>query len=182
VSGKFSKTDVGHIAVGERICLGIDFGGVIIPMVDRARRGDTQISDQFLSTPPHHNAVQVVGALVRTFDGNVWIVSKAGHRTEALTRQWLHQQDFFRRTRMDETRIRFCRERPEKKLICSDLGITHFIDDRVHVMQVLRGTVDHLYLFGDKEQNRGARRWTTLVEDWTEVRRAILRDLRKHDC
>lgn len=47
---------------------------------------------------------------------------------------------------------------------------------------MLKGTVANLYLFGDKEQNRDARNWVTLVEDWTEAGEAILRDLAKPDC
>jgi hypothetical protein len=163
--------------LSKRPCLGIDFGGVIIPLVDRTGGRDTQFSDRFLSTRQRANAFEKIRDLVNAFRGNVWIVSKAGQRTEALTRQWLHHQDFFRHTGMDEKCVRFCRERSEKEPICRELGVTHFVDDRLHIMQVLRGTVDHLYLFGDKERNRGARRWTTLVEDWTEAREAILRDL-----
>ncbi len=149
--------------------LGIDFGGVIVPMVDRTSGEDTQFSDRFLATPPQPHAVQRIRALVAAFEGRVWTVSKAGARTEALTRQWLTAQSFFGQTGLDEGNLRFCRERSDKLPICSELGITHFVDDRIHIMQILRGAVDNLYLFGDRSQNQGARRWTTLVEDWVEA-------------
>ncbi|MDC1287502.1 hypothetical protein N8198_06415 [Gammaproteobacteria bacterium] len=153
--------------------LGIDFGGVILPMVGKTRGGDTQFSDRFLATPPQTDAVQKIRALVGAFDGNVWIVSKAGARTEELTRQWLWAQDFFGLTGLEDDHVRFCLERPDKLPICLELGITHFVDDRVHIMQILQGTVPNLYLFGDKSKNRSAKRWTTLVEDWTEAYEAI---------
>ncbi len=154
--------------------LGIDFGGVIIPMIDRRRSEDTQFSDRFLATPPQLHAVEKIRALVDAFEGRVWIVSKAGPRTEALTRQWLHAQDFFAGTGLEEDQLRFCRERTEKQPICSELGITHFVDDRIHIMQILRETVNHLYLFGDHPGNCGPRRWATLVGDWTEAHDAIM--------
>ncbi len=49
-------------------------------------------------------------------------------------------------------------------------------------MQILQGTVANLYLFGDKEGNRSAREWITLMDDWTEAREAILGDLAKLKC
>ncbi len=162
--------------------LGIDFGGVIMPLTDRTRGPDTQFSGDFLHTPPNPGAVEEIRTLAGTFDGNVWIVSKAGPRMQSLTLDWLRHQDFFRRTGMDETHIRFCRERTDKEPICRDLGITHFVDDRVHIMQILQGTVANLYLFGDKEGNRSAREWITLVDDWPEAAEAILGDLAKLKC
>lgn len=111
------------------------------------------------------------------FGGHVWIVSKTGERTETLTRQWLHGKDFFRLTGLEESHLRFCRERLQKKPICKELGITHFVDDKILIMQVLRETVSNLYLFGPKSRDYGARCWTTLVEDWTETYEAIVRDL-----
>jgi hypothetical protein len=157
--------------------LGIDFGGVIIQMVDRTGRTDTQFSDTFLATPPRTEALLKIGALVEAFAGLVWIISKAGARTETLTREWLSAQKFFRKTGLTKTHLRFCRERPEKRQICAELGITHFVDDRIQIMQILRGTVSNLYLFGDKWQNRSAKRWTTLVEDWAEAYQEIIRTL-----
>ncbi len=157
--------------------LGIDFGGVVIPMVRRAGGEDTQFSDRFLSTAPGAGAIPTIRRLVEAFEGRVWIVSKAGARTEELTRRWLAAQDFFTQTGMEESRLRFCRERQDKLPICSELGITHFVDDRVHIMQILRDTVSHLFLLGDKSLNRGARRWTTLVEDWREAHEEIMKTL-----
>jgi hypothetical protein len=153
--------------------LGIDFGGVIVPMVSRTGGEDTQFTDRFLTRPPQANAVQSIRGLVEAFDGLVWIVSKAGPRTESLTRQWIAAQDFLGDTGLNEDHLRFCRERQDKQPICSELGITHFVDDRVHIMQILQETVSNLYLFGDKSRNRGAKRWTTLVADWTEAYEAI---------
>jgi len=158
--------------------LGIDFGGVIIPMVGRRRHeDDMEFSEQFLSTEPQRDAIETVRELVQVFRGNVWIVSKAGHRTEQLTRRWLEKRQFFVLTGMQDDHLRFCRERPGKEAICRELRITHFIDDRIHVMQLLKNTVDHLYLFGEKAANRSAAKWVVLVQNWDEAFKAIVRDL-----
>jgi len=147
-------------------------------MVGRRRhKEDTEFSEQFLSTEPQPDALETVGELVQVFRGNVWIVSKAGHRTEQLTRRWLENRQFFVLTGMDDDRLRFCRERPEKEAICRELSITHFIDDRIQVMQLLKNTVDHLYLFGEKAANRSAAKWTVLVANWDQAFQAIVRDM-----
>jgi hypothetical protein len=157
--------------------LGIDFGGVIVPSLDRNRASDTQFSDRFLTTPPQPGVFDAVRLLTGKFQGQVWIVSKAGERTETLTRNWLEANDFFRRTGMSPQAVRFCRERQQKQVICDSLKITHFIDDRVHVMQILRDKVPHLYLFGAGLRGRNSCRWAVPVPNWSEAQEAIVRSL-----
>ena len=157
--------------------LGVDFGGVIVPAVGRAEREDTHFSDAFLETPPQPGAYEALRTLVTLFDGHVWIVSKAGQRIESLTRTWLQATDFFAQTGFDDAHLSFCRERSQKQEICAALKITHFVDDGVHIMQILRDTVPHLYLFGADDRHRASCPWATAVSSWTEARTAILRDL-----
>ena len=52
---------------------------------------------------------------------------------------WLQSVDFFSRTGLHKDPLRFCLQREDKASICRELEITHFIDDRVHLMQILRG-------------------------------------------
>jgi hypothetical protein len=49
---------------------------------------------------------------------------------------------------LDPGRVRFCRERPDKAVIAAELGLTHFVDDRVDVLEHMVGVVTHRYLFG----------------------------------
>lgn len=123
-----------HAIMTTKPGLGIDFGGVIIPTIGQIRGEDTQFSGDFRATPPNRGAVEEIRALVAAFHGNVWIVSKAGPRMQTRTLNWIHHQDFSSRTGLNETHVRFCRECADKQPICADLGITHFVDDRVHVM------------------------------------------------
>ena len=158
--------------------LGVDFGGVIIPMLKRAgARGDTRFDQRFLSTPAQPGALGRVAMLVAKFEGRVWIVSKAGSKTEELTRTWLDRTGFLEATELLAEHVLFCREREEKEPICRELGITHFVDDRIHIMQILRDTVANLYLFGKHPGNCGPRRWATLVANWDEAAEAIFGEL-----
>lgn len=101
--------------------------------------------------------------------GRVWIVSAASARTQAATLDWLEAVEFHRRTGVRVSQVRFCNTRLQKGDICAGLGLTHFVDDRVHVMQVLRGIVPHLFLFTDSDITRNSARWATSVATWPEV-------------
>jgi len=168
----------GHALSAAIPMLGIDFDGVIVPMVGRTRDESPQCPGLFFFNVPQPGAIENIQKMVTSFDEkNVWIMSKAGPRIEELTHQWFQMVHFFELTGMNAANVRFCRECPEKALICKELGITHFIDDRIHFMQILKNTVRYLYLFGDKTKNRTARNWTTLVGDWHEASEMLERDL-----
>jgi hypothetical protein len=47
--------------------------------------------------------------------------------------------------------------------------ISHFIDDRVHIMQILRGVVPHLCLFGEPGAERFYPPWVTFARSWPQV-------------
>lgn len=85
------------------------------------------------------------------------------------TLSWLQSVDFFSRTGVQPDHVRFCLQLEDKKTICRDLRITNFIDDRVHVMQILRGAVPHLCLFGEPQGERFCPPWATFATTWPEV-------------
>jgi hypothetical protein len=85
---------------------------------------------------------------VALFEGRVWVVSKAGQRVQAKTERWLAHHDFYASTGIGMDHVRFVRHRADKAAVCSELGITHFVDDRSDVLENLVGVVEHLYLFG----------------------------------
>lgn len=87
---------------------------------------------------------------------------------------WMGAVDFHARTGLHRDHVRFCRERVEKKAICSELGITHFVDDRVHIMQILRGSVPNLYLFGPSGEGHQCPPWATPVTEWAQVAERIV--------
>lgn len=124
-------------------------------------------------------AFEAIKELVSFCEGCVWIVSKAGPRMQSRTLAWIEAVDFFSRTKLKPDHIRFCLEREEKKRICLDLEISHFIDDRVHVMQILRHTVPHLYLFGEEGGERFCPPWATFVTQWAQIPELVKQSLKK---
>ncbi len=164
------------IVNSQEVCLGLDFGGVIIPMGLNNPRQERQFGQRFL-LKPHPNALQRVKDLVDVFQGRVWIVSHCSERSEPLILRWLEQHQFFAWAGLSAEHVHFCRERPQKLPICTELGITHFIDDHMEIMDVLRPIVPHLYLFGEQEQDDCARPWTTPVFNWDEAYAAVSKDL-----
>lgn len=150
--------------------IGIDIGRVIIgPSVGGV--ADTRFLgsrlDEALLTPAAEGSFEVIGALVARTAGRVWLVSKCGPNVQRKTRAWLDHHRFWARTGMDPGHLRFCLERHQKALHARELELDTMIDDRVDVLEHLRGLVPHLLLFG--EQTRPAPRWTTAVADWGAV-------------
>lgn len=126
--------------------LGVDIGGVII---NRVRGGiDTSFfTGDYLQTKEVSGAFEALYRLVsERFGEDVFLVSKCGVRVAAKTLHWLEDRDFYANTGIKQDHVHFCRERHEKAGICEELGITHFVDDRLEVLSHLT-MVGTLYLF-----------------------------------
>ncbi len=154
--------------------LGIDIGRVIIgPTIfgidDTSFIGTTV--EEAMTSKPAEQALEVIAHLVERFENNVWLVSKCGPSVQRKTLLWLDHWRFYELTGLPRDHIRFCLKRPQKRLHTDELMITHFIDDRVDVLEHLRGGVDHLYLFG--EQKSRAPHWTTAMPSWREAEALI---------
>ncbi|WP_088284351.1 hypothetical protein [Kineosporia sp. A_224] len=132
--------------------LGIDIGRVVIDGSSHPEGGDTAFfsGDEatMLATPEMPGAVETIARLVPAFDGRVWLVSKCGPRVQQRTLRWLDGHDFYGRTGLAPDHVRFCRTRPDKRIHCEELGLTHFVDDHPEVHAAIRGVVRHQYLFG----------------------------------
>lgn len=155
--------------------LGIDIGRVIITPGDDSAdtsflRGSVQDA---LDTPPYPGTFETIARLVSRFEGRVWLVSKAGPRTQEKTRLWLEHHHFYQRTGVGREQLRFCRQRHEKADHCRELQLTHFIDDRIQVLKHLRYLVPNLYLFGDQKVGFIYPAWVVPTLNWQQVRDAI---------
>ncbi len=154
--------------------LGIDFGKVIMGPVINGRADTTFLGNSFakaMETPPSEHALECITDLVDVFAGEVWIVSKCGQSVQNKTKAWLKHWDFYAATGLVKTNLRFCLERRQKAGICKQLRITHFIDDRLDVLQPMKGVVDNLYLFG--EQTCEIPVWADHVPNWKCALEAI---------
>ena len=159
-----------------RPVLGLDVGGVI---VDRTgEESDTSFfGDRPMDTPAVPGAFEAIAALTAgPFEGRVHVVSKAGPKIARLTREWFAHTGFFERTGVSPDRVRFVRHRHEKAPICDELGITHFVDDRLSVLEHL-GNVPHRYLFigglGPHSPPGDIPTWATASDRWPDLARLI---------
>jgi len=151
--------------------LGIDIGRVIIAPSNGNQdtsflKGD---NDAALATPAMPNALETISQLVSLFENNVWLVSKASPIIQEKTRMWLQYHHFFQITGMSECNIRFCLQRKDKAQICQELSITHFIDDRMAVLEHLRELVPNRYLFGKQKPNFVCPKNVIPVLSWEDV-------------
>ncbi|MEV4351155.1 hypothetical protein AB0J83_42400 [Actinoplanes sp. NPDC049596] len=157
--------------------LGVDIGRVII---DGGGPGgaDTQFfsgdTTRMLATPAVPGAFETLARLVPLFD-QVWLISKCGERVQRRTRLWLDHHEFATRTGIPRDHLRFCLKRPDKAIHCAELGITHFIDDKLDVHEALRGIVPYRYLFGPQTVTPPT--WVTPTADWTELGTRMDEDL-----
>ena len=149
--------------------LGVDIGRVIIDGGGPGG-GDTQFfsgdTARMLATPAVPEALETLARLVPRFE-EVWLISKCGERVQRNTLQWLDHQEFAARTGIPRGNVRFRRRRPDKAIHCAELGITHFVDDKLDVHQALRGIVEHRYLFGP--QRSPAPGWLVHTPSWRDV-------------
>lgn len=158
-----------------RSIVGVDIGGVIISRSND--NADTSFfGTNYLRTPAVDDAFEAISRLSRA-GFEVHLVSKCGANTERKTREWLAHHNFYGITSVCETDVHFCRERKDKALICRDLGVTHFVDDRLEVLSYL-DTVKFKYLFSpvESEVQKHARYLSsvTRVETWSGLATMVL--------
>jgi hypothetical protein len=162
--------------------IGIDIGRVIMAPI-KGGKADTSFLNgglgRAMQTPPGPGAFEGVKTLVTAFGGRAWLISKAGPNVQQKTRLWLRHWDFYTATGLPPEQVRFCLERPQKAGHCRQLKITHFIDDRLDVLEAIREDVPHLYLFGEQPRLEEIPNWAIHVPDWREATNAILGRLRE---
>ncbi len=155
--------------------LGIDIGGVII---DRIANDDTDTSfftDNYLRTTPVLGAFEAIARLISERFGrrNVHLISKAGEKVQAKTLHWFEHHRFFEQTGVLPENVHFCLTREEKAPLCKDLGVTHFVDDKLEVHSYLFDFVMFRYLFMPSE--REVERYRQFlpgvihIENWNEL-------------
>ncbi|BCY10420.1 hypothetical protein [Actinoplanes sp. L3-i22] len=158
-----------------RPALGVDVGGVIVRLAGRDE--DTSFfGSRPLETPAVDGVVEALAGLTGPiFEGRVHIVSKAGPKVAANTRDWLHHHDFFARTGISAGHVHFVRERRDKAPVCERLGITHFVDDHLDVLAHLESVGHrHLFLGGtDEPAAPDVPPWATVTRDWAELARLL---------
>lgn len=151
--------------------LGIDIGRVLIAPGGCGGKEDTSFIEgtleEALRTPPMDGAFDAVKQLVEAFERRVWLISKCYPRVQDRTRRWLDHHGFYDKTGLRRDRVVFCLERPQKAGHCERLGIEYFIDDRLDVLEAMRGKVPHLFLFGPQRHPVPDLSWLAKVLTWS---------------
>lgn len=115
---------------------GTDFGDVIAAAHNQGAEKIPMSKDpNYLNRPAIPGAFESIKRLVELFGpDNAYIVSRCSKEGEQKIMSWLYYKSFWELTGMKRENIRFCRNRHEKGPICAELGITHFVDDRLECL------------------------------------------------
>ncbi|MHB2015636.1 MAG: hypothetical protein ACYCW6_01685 [Candidatus Xenobia bacterium] len=154
--------------------LGVDIGGVIISR-DTDSPGPSFFRGDYLDVPAVPGVFEALRALNQgEFQDHIWLVSTCGKRIEEKTLEWLKHQDFHAITGVKPEHVRFCRMRHEKADIATEIGLTHFVDDRLEVLSYLsQAGVQNLYLFnGNSDEMMWHQAWLPKVvecSNWDDV-------------
>jgi len=156
--------------------IGVDIGGVLIDRV--ADGSDTSFfSANYLLTPEVQGAFDAL----RKFNHQgyrVHLVSKCGSNTERKTLEWLQNRGFYAKTGVRPSDVHFCRKRNEKAGICTSLGVTHFVDDRLEVLSYLTD-VPSRYLLNSVPEEVAKYSFhlprVKKVDSWSEIEVDVLR-------
>lgn len=131
--------------------------------------GTSMLSADWRRTPYAPQAVDILRVLNADseFAGRIHLVSKCGPKIEERSRIWLTDTGFAEETGITPERWHFVRERADKAPVCERLGVSHFVDDRIAVLQHM-SAVAHRYLFAPKRLKQ-IPKWATVVWDWREL-------------
>lgn len=156
--------------------LGIDIGRVIIG-ADTDNPNKSIIGPDFLKTPEIPGAVDTISFLHKSMKWEeIHLVSKCGPRIQNRSVEWLIHNNFFERTGLKSKNMHFCLERKDKAGIVRDTGITHFIDDRIDVLDyMIEDIVGGILLVAkhDSEPKRIRKNKITIVKDWAQIPRIL---------
>ncbi|MCH2232295.1 MAG: hypothetical protein MK105_18310 [Crocinitomicaceae bacterium] len=147
--------------------IGIDFGGVIV----KPSNEENPLNPDFGLDIQQDGAIESIKELVLMSKSNLWIISKASKPTQHLTRKWLNKVNFYQKTGFYASNLLFCCKRSEKAKLSQPLNLTHFIDDRLDVLENLKDLIPNLFLFGKDYAPNGifpVKNWQTLLNTITK--------------
>ena len=159
--------------------IGIDIGDVIIDGVKNERTDTSFLGDQYLQTTAVPGAFETIKALVDSQFGNrVYLISQCSEKVEMRIRRWLDYHDFHNLTGVSHGRVWLCRTPAEKIRLCGEIGITHFVDDKLEVLSYLVNIVPNRYLFRSKPREIAKfprfLPQVTQVQSWEEIAKLLV--------
>ena len=158
--------------------LGVDIGNVIIN--NRLNDPEVVTVDEvvYAAFPPSEGVFEALKKLTEYFNGEVHLISKCTEWAQVQILLWLTSHDFYAQTGIKPEHVHFVRKRNEKDAACRELGITHFIDDRLEVLSYMVESTPNLILFQpDQEEMNEFKQFlprVTIAHDWNEVVQKII--------
>ncbi len=110
---------------------------------------------------------------------HIYIVSKINPLLRFTFTGRLWYLNFWKYTGIPRSNIYFCRHHEDKAAICEQLGVTHFVDDRLRVLDNLK-TVENRYALNPDMSDRQLEKYpevlkeVTVVESWQELSPLLL--------
>lgn len=162
----------------EKIRLGVDLGNVII---DHAKFGTTPDyirNGDYLKIPPVTLALESIRLLLNGGIGTLIVIYNASDVADEKILSWVEHwvpNDVINDHRFNLTRSIGGRDKIRE---CIEYGITHFIDDRVEVLNFLNGRIPSLFLMNPNPDEKTTHSNETSsyveVEGWNELTSIIL--------
>ena len=149
--------------------LGIDVGNVII---GGGGEDTSFFSNNYLRTPALDGVFEVLPRIVPKFD-DVVIISKCGNRVRNKTMEWMKHYDFHTKTGIGVDKFNFCYKREDKAWIAQFWEVTHYLDDRMDIINSMRGVVPNLFLFAPNVRATVTQGGFHIVPSWAAFERLL---------
>lgn len=146
--------------------IGMDIGGVI-----RGKATERQSVEEYLVVNPLSDATKVIKALVDKFGSkNIFIISRCPEYAEDVILLWLDKK-IFTNIGFKRSNVYFCRERADKARIAQRLKLSHFIDDRIDVLDAMKDIVVNRILFtgGSNHDNTVIDDSIIVLDNWNSI-------------
>ena len=133
--------------------LGIDFGNVIIDHLGFGTTEDYFHHGDYNLIPPVENALECLAELNRTgLFKNITVVYNATGVADMKISNWLIAHRFCEITGIPAANIFRSTHGRNKLIYCQQHGITHFVDDRMEVLNPMIGIIPFLFLLNGQAQ------------------------------
>ena len=156
-----------------RKVLGVDINGPIVERLEPFNLFNLP-GDRHYPTRLVDGAVDALQTLRQAFD-TIYVISVCRPRQIKHSRAFLEKHDFYQRSGIRFEDVHYCFGKGSKAPVCAQLGVTHFVDDRLEVLSSLE-SVPHKFLFDGRKREiermpRSAEHLSKVqsVETWAQL-------------
>lgn len=154
----------------EGVYFGFDFGRVVTEFL--LGRTAEQAEKNFLDVKPYPFAFEAIATIVEATSGRTFCVSYCKSKVESMTRRWLTHHKFYDVTGFRPEMLAFTQDYTQKAdeaLSITNGKATHFVDDKLVILDPMRGRLPNLQLFGEQPENQVVPAGIERVANWPAV-------------